>query len=77
MQTAAKDFEGLSVMNDEPNTVGGTAAAVNGEILCGLHVQVGAAYQDLDPGRDSSQEIDLTPGTIPLTRSAEPALRTN
>ena len=42
MQTAAKDFEGLSVMNDEPNTVGGTAAAVNGKILCGLHVQVGA-----------------------------------
>ncbi len=63
--------------NDEPNTVGGTTTAVNGAILCGLHVQVGAAYQDLDPGRDSSQEIDLTPGMIPLTRRAEPALNTN
>jgi len=29
-QNAANNFEGLDVMNDESNTVGGTAAAVNG-----------------------------------------------
>ncbi|MBH61841.1 MAG: hypothetical protein CL569_05210 [Alphaproteobacteria bacterium] len=76
-QCAVYDFGELRVPNGGTNTVGGTATAVNGAILCGLHVQVGAAYQDLDPSRDSSREIDLTPGTIPLTRRAEPALNTN